>query len=92
MHVGFMVIKKKSVLYGVASGLVEPICALLTILVSKSVMGALPYILAFAAGSMMYVVVEELIPESQTGQHSNKATISFAIGFMCMIITSIIFG
>ena len=84
--------RKKSFLCGVASGLVEPICAILTILVSKSVIGALPYILSFAAGSMMYVVVEELIPESQTGHHSNKATLSFAVGFICMIITSIIFG
>lgn len=84
--------RKKAFLCGVASGLVEPICAILTILVSKSIIGALPYILSFAAGSMMYVVVEELIPESQNGQHSNKATLSFAIGFICMIITSIIFG
>lgn len=84
--------KQKSFLCGTASGIVEPICALLTMAVSHYLIDILPYLLAFAAGAMMYVVVEELIPESQTGCHSNKATISFAIGFICMIITSIVFG
>ena len=84
--------KGKSFLYGMLSGLVEPIFALITIFLSSILLSALPYLLSFAAGAMMYVVVEELIPESQNGHHSNKATISFAIGFITMIITSVIFG
>ena len=84
--------KPKAFLYGAASGIVEPIAALLTIFIASSLTGILPYILSFAAGAMMYVIVEELIPESQEGAHSNKATISFSLGFVCMIITSIVFG
>ena len=71
--------KGKSFLYGFASGIVEPIGALLTIIFSKALTPMMPYFLSFAAGSMIYVVVEELIPESSIGDHSDIGTIGFAI-------------
>jgi len=61
----------KSVIYGILSGIVEPVAAVITLLLTNVVVSILPYLLAFAAGAMIYVVVEELIPESQTGPHSN---------------------
>ena len=75
--------------YGTLSGLVEPIAAVLTILCIEYISGAFPYMLAFAAGAMIYVVVEELIPESHDGRHSNAPTIAFAIGFALMMVLDV---
>ena len=84
--------KPKSFLYGVMSGIVEPIFGLITILLTELITPVLPYLLSFAAGAMIYVVVEELIPESQTGEHSNLATISFVVGFILMMILDVALG
>ena len=84
--------KLKSFGYGVLSGIVEPIAAIITILLTGLVTPILPYLLAFAAGAMIYVVVEELIPESQEGEHSNIGTIGVAIGFALMMILDIALG
>ena len=81
--------KPKAFLLGSLSGIVEPIAAVVTILLISFIEPILPYLLAFAAGAMIYVVVEELIPESQEGKHSNIATISLAIGFVLMMILDI---
>lgn len=78
--------------YGALSGLVEPISAILTILCIEYISGAFPYMLAFAAGAMIYVVVEELIPESHNGHHSNTPTIAFAIGFALMMVLDVALG
>jgi len=82
----------KSVIYGILSGIVEPVAALVTLLLTNVVVSILPYLLAFAAGAMIYVVVEELIPESQTGPHSNVSTIGVAIGFVIMMILDVALG
>lgn len=82
----------KSFVIGVMSGIVEPIGAIITILLASAVVPVLPYLLAFAAGAMMYVVVEELIPETQEGKHSNIGTIGFAIGFLLMMILDVLLG
>lgn len=82
--------RKKSFLMGTLSGVVEPIGAALTILLASIVLPVLPYLLAFAAGAMIYVVVEELIPETQQGTHSNAGTIGFAVGFLLMMILDVI--
>lgn len=82
----------KSFLYGVASGVVEPIAAILTILLIEWIEPILPFLLAFAAGAMIYVVVEELIPESQQGRHSNIATIGVAVGFALMMMLDVALG
>lgn len=84
--------KGKSFLIGTLSGVVEPIGAILTILLASFVLPILPYLLSFAAGAMMYVVVEELIPETQEGKHSNSGTIGFAIGFMLMMALDVLLG
>ena len=84
--------KGKAFLYGTLSGLVEPISAIITILLTNIVVPILPYLLAFAAGAMIYVVVEELIPESQAGDHSNIGTIGVAIGFVLMMILDVALG
>lgn len=84
--------KGKAFLYGVLSGIVEPLGALVTIIFADIMLVALPYMLAFAAGAMMYVVVEELIPEASEGKHSNIGTIAFAIGFSIMMILDIALG
>lgn len=78
--------------YGALSGLVEPISAVMTILCIEYISGAFPYMLAFAAGAMIYVVVEELIPESHNGHHSNTPTIAFAIGFALMMVLDVALG
>ena len=78
--------------YGALSGLVEPIAAILTILFIEHLIGLFPYMLAFAAGAMIYVVVEELIPESHEGNHSNIPTIAFAIGFALMMVLDVALG
>lgn len=84
--------KKKAFLYGALSGIVEPAAALLTVAVSGLITPVLPYLLSFAAGAMIYVVVEELIPESAEGTHSNIGTIGFAIGFAIMMILDVALG
>lgn len=82
----------KAFLYGTLSGIVEPIAAVITIILTSVVVPILPYFLSFAAGAMVYVVVEELIPESQSGEHSNIGTIGVAIGFVIMMILDISLG
>lgn len=84
--------KGKAFFYGALSGIVEPIGAIITILLTNAVVPILPYLLSFAAGAMIYVVVEELIPESQAGDHSNIGTIGVAIGFVIMMILDIALG
>ena len=84
--------KSKAFLYGTLSGIVEPIGAIITILLTGIVTPILPYLLSFAAGAMIYVVVEELIPESQAGEHSNIGTIGVAIGFVIMMILDVALG
>ncbi len=84
--------KTKAFVYGALSGIVEPIAAIVTILLTSTVVPILPYILSFAAGAMIYVVVEELIPESQAGEHSNIGTIGVAIGFVVMMILDVALG
>lgn len=82
----------KSFVMGTLSGVVEPVGAIITILLAFIVVPVLPYLLAFAAGAMMYVVVEELIPETQEGRHSNMGTIGFAVGFMLMMALDVLLG
>ena len=77
---------------GMMSGIVEPIAGGITVLLSRYLTPALPYLLAFAAGAMIYVVVEELIPESAEGEHSNIGTIGFAVGFVIMMIMDVALG
>ena len=78
--------------YGTLSGIVEPVAAFFTILLTGLVVPFLPYLLAFAAGAMIYVVVEELIPEAQTGAHSNIGTVGVALGFVLMMILDVALG
>lgn len=84
--------KPRSFVYGMLSGIVEPIGAVLTILLTNLVVPILPYLLSFAAGAMLYVVVEELIPEASEGEHSNTGTIGFAVGFMVMMVLDVALG
>ena len=84
--------KLKAFWYGTLSGIVEPIGAILTIALTNLVVPVLPYFLSFAAGAMIYVVVEELIPESQAGEHSNIGTVGVAIGFVIMMILDVALG
>lgn len=84
--------KQKAFCYGVLSGLVEPVGALLTIYLTGFIVPVLPYFLSFAAGAMIYVVVEELIPESQAGEHTNIGTVGVAIGFVLMMILDVALG
>lgn len=84
--------RKKAFVYGVLSGLVEPVGAVLTIILAGLIVPMLPYFLAFAAGAMIYVVVEELIPESQSGEHTNIATIGVAVGFVVMMVLDVALG
>lgn len=84
--------KPKAFLSGAASGIVEPIGALITIAAAGIVIPVLPYLLSFAAGAMLYVVVEELIPEMSAGEHSNLGTVFFAVGFCLMMILDVALG
>lgn len=84
--------KGKAFLYGVLSGVVEPIGAVLTVVASGFIIPVLPYFLSFAAGAMMYVVIEELIPEMSHGDHSNIGTVMFAVGFTLMMIIDVALG
>jgi Predicted divalent heavy-metal cations transporter len=82
----------KSFLIGSLSGVVEPVGGLLIILLASLFLPAMPYLLAFAAGAMLYVVVEELIPEASNGTHSNLSTIGFALGFVLMMVLDVVMG
>ena len=84
--------KWKTFVYGVLSGLVEPIGSIITILFATQVVPLLPYFLSFAAGAMMYVVVEELIPEMSEGKHTNIGTVLFSLGFVTMMILDVALG
>ena len=84
--------KKKSFLIGCLSGIVEPIGAVLVILLASAMTPILPYLLSFAAGAMLYVVIEELIPETSEGEHSNIGVIGFAAGFTLMMILDVVLG
>jgi len=84
--------KGKAFGYGVLSGVIEPIGAVVTILLADLIVPFLPYLLSFAAGAMLYVVVEELIPEASEGEHSNLGTIFFAVGFSLMMVLDVALG
>ena len=84
--------KVKTFWWGVLSGIVEPIAAFITILAAGLVVPLMPYFLSFAAGAMMYVVVEELIPEMSEGKHSNLGTIAFSLGFVLMMVLDVALG
>ena len=84
--------KAKTFFYGVLSGAVEPAASVVTILAARFVIPVLPYFLAFAAGAMIYVVVEELIPEMSEGKHTNYGTVAFAVGFVLMMILDVALG
>jgi len=84
--------KRRAFCYGTLSGIVEPIATVITILLASLVIPVLPYLLSFAAGAMIYVVVEELIPEMAEGKHSNLATILFTAGFSIMMVLDIVLG
>ena len=90
--VGTGMSKMRAFVYGTLSGVVEPIGAVLTICLASYIEPVLPYLLAFAAGAMMYVVVEKLIPETAEGEHSNIATIGFAVGFTLMMVLDVALG
>jgi ZIP family zinc transporter len=91
LHAGG-VSKGKSFLDGVITGAVEPVAAVITILAAGIIVPAMPYLLGFAAGAMLYVVVEEMIPEMSVGDHSNIATVMFAVGFSVMLILDVQLG
>ncbi len=82
----------RSFVIGSLSGAVEPLGALAVLLLASMMMPVLPYMLAFAAGAMFYVVIEELIPEASSGEHSNLSTIGFAIGFVLMMVLDVVMG
>lgn len=84
--------KGRAFLYGVLSGIVEPLAAILTMLAAGLILPALPYLLGFAAGAMIYVVVEQLIPEASAGEHSNLGTLFFAAGFTIMLALDVALG
>lgn len=84
--------KRRAFLYGVLSGAAEPLAAVLAIWAAGLILPALPYLLSFAAGAMVYVVVEELIPESSAGRHSNLGTLFFAVGFTIMLALDVALG
>jgi ZIP family zinc transporter len=84
--------RMKAFMAGTLSGVVEPIAGIITILLIQIMLPVLPYVLAFAAGAMIYVVVEELIPESQDGAHSDVGTIGVALGFVLMMILDVALG
>lgn len=84
--------KSHAFVSGMLSGIVEPLGAALTILAARFAVPALPYLLSFAAGAMLYVVVEELIPEMSAGKHSNIGTVFFAVGFSLMMVLDVVLG
>lgn len=84
--------RAKACALGIASGAAEPLAALATVMIAEAIAPAMPYILSFAAGAMLYVVVEELVPEMSEGEHSNAGTITFACGFALMIVLDVALG
>lgn len=84
--------KTRAFAYGALSGIVEPIGAFITLMLAGFITPAVPYLLSFAAGAMIYVVVEELIPEASQGEHSNIGTLGFALGFIVMMILDVALG
>jgi len=84
--------KLRSFLIGALSGVVEPIGAITVILLASTITPLMPYLLSFAAGAMLYVVVEELIPEASEGEHSNMSSIGFGIGFALMMVLDVVLG
>ena len=82
----------RSFLIGSLSGAVEPVGGLVVVLLASMMTPVLPYMLAFAAGAMFYVVIEELIPEASEGEHSNLSTIGFAVGFVLMMVLDVVMG
>ena len=84
--------KSKTFIYGSLSGIVEPIATVLTLLAAQAVVTILPFLQAFAAGAMIYVVVEELVPEMSKGKHTNIGTITFSLGFVLMMILDVALG
>ena len=84
--------KWKSFSIGALTGLVEPVGAVIVIILASAITWILPYLLAFAAGAMIYVVIEELIPEASQGEHSNVSTIGFALGFVLMMVLDVVLG
>ncbi len=84
--------RRRAFVFGALSGIVEPIAAVITILLIDSLLPMMPYLLGFVAGAMLYVVVEELIPEAQQGHHSNLGTLTFAVGFIVMMILDVALG
>ena len=84
--------KPKSFLIGTLSGAVEPLFGGLTVLIAAFIVPAMPYLLSFAAGAMLYVVVEELIPEMSAGEHSNIGVVAFAVGFSVMMALDVALG
>ena len=84
--------QRKAFVCGALSGVVEPVFGLLTVLAAGSIGGVMPWILSFAAGAMIYVVVEELIPEAHLGEHSHVGTVSVMTGFLCMMLLDVLLG
>lgn len=84
--------RRKAFAIGALSGVVEPVAAIITVVLAAYIIPVLPYLLAFAAGAMMYVVVEELIPDTQEGRHSNWGTVGFAVGFCLMMVLDVVLG
>ncbi|MCR5764304.1 MAG: ZIP family metal transporter [Treponema sp.] len=84
--------KIKSFSYGILSGIVEPVAGLITLILTSTILTFLPYILSFAAGAMVYVVVEELLPEATSDEKTNICTIGFAIGFALMMVLDVVLG
>ena len=82
--------RRRAFLIGSLSGVVEPLGAVAVVLLASLFLPVLPYMLAFAAGAMFYVVIEELIPEASQGTHSNSSTIAFAIGFVLMMVLDVV--
>lgn len=82
----------KAFFMGSMSGIVEPLGSVVVLLLASFIVPALPFLLAFAAGAMLYVVIEELIPEASQGEHSNLSTIGFAIGFSMMMVLDVVLG
>ena len=82
----------RAFLYGALSGIVEPVFGILTVLIAGSIAPLMPWLLSFAAGAMMYVVVEELIPEAHLGEHSNTGTLGVMAGFLVMMVLDIALG